>query len=104
VAVTANMLCRLGHESGSRRRFSTMIEFYSHTPQELIDLTFLMARDDIFAGEAAEVRRPHSTPNWASASRHSAPVTATHWRPGTARSTRESASASSTVPPKPSNA
>ncbi|MCV7034861.1 MULTISPECIES: type VII secretion AAA-ATPase EccA [Mycobacterium] len=45
---------------GLRRRFSTVIEFYSYTPPELIDLTKLMAREDedVISDEAVEILRP----------------------------------------------
>lgn len=45
---------------GLRRRFSTVIEFYSYTPPELIDLTKLMAREgeDVVSDEAVEILRP----------------------------------------------
>jgi type VII secretion ATPase EccA len=45
---------------GLRRRFSTVIEFYSYTPPELIDLTKLMVceDEDVTTDEAVEVLRP----------------------------------------------
>jgi type VII secretion ATPase EccA len=45
---------------GLRRRFSTVIEFYSYTPPELIELTKLMVREDedVTTDEAVEVLRP----------------------------------------------
>lgn len=45
---------------GLRRRFSTVIEFHSYTPPELIDLTKLMAREDedVISDEAVEILRP----------------------------------------------
>ncbi len=45
---------------GLRRRFSTVIEFYSYTPDELIALTQLMGREneDVITDEAVEVLRP----------------------------------------------
>ena len=45
---------------GLRRRFSTVIEFFSYTPPELVDLTKLMVREDEDAAtdEAVEVLRP----------------------------------------------
>jgi type VII secretion ATPase EccA len=48
---------------GLRRRFSTLIEFYSYTPEELLALTHLMARDneDIITDESAEVLLPSYT-------------------------------------------
>jgi hypothetical protein len=51
----------LGANQGLRRRFSTVIEFYSYTPEELIELTCLMAREneDIVVAEAVEVLRPN---------------------------------------------
>jgi type VII secretion ATPase EccA len=41
---------------GLRRRFSTVIEFYSYNPEELVGLTKLMARDneDVITDESAE--------------------------------------------------
>jgi len=48
---------------GLRRRFSTVIEFYSYTPDELVALTRMMAREneDIITDEAAEVLLPAYT-------------------------------------------
>jgi type VII secretion ATPase EccA len=48
---------------GLRRRFSTVIEFYSYTPDELIALTKLMGREneDVVSDEAVEVLRPSYT-------------------------------------------
>jgi hypothetical protein len=48
---------------GLRRRFSTVIEFYSYMPDELIDLTKLMSREneDVITDEAVEVLRPPYT-------------------------------------------
>jgi type VII secretion ATPase EccA len=48
---------------GLRRRFSTVIEFYSYIPEELLALTRLMARDneDVITDESAEVLRPSYT-------------------------------------------
>ncbi|MDI3315804.1 MAG: type VII secretion AAA-ATPase EccA [Mycobacterium sp.] len=48
---------------GLRRRFSTVIEFYSYTPDELIALTKLMSREneDVVTDEAVEVLRPSYT-------------------------------------------
>ena len=45
---------------GLRRRFSTVIEFYSYTPPELIELTKLMVGEDedVTTDEAVEVLRP----------------------------------------------
>jgi type VII secretion ATPase EccA len=45
---------------GLRRRFSTVIEFYSYTPDELIALTKLMGREneDVVSDDAVEVLRP----------------------------------------------
>jgi type VII secretion ATPase EccA len=45
---------------GLRRRFSTVIEFFSYTPEELIALTKLMGREneDVITDEAAEVLLP----------------------------------------------
>ncbi|AGZ54620.1 MULTISPECIES: type VII secretion AAA-ATPase EccA [Mycobacterium] len=45
---------------GLRRRFSTVIEFHSYTPPELIELTKLMAAEDedVTTDEAVEVLRP----------------------------------------------
>jgi type VII secretion ATPase EccA len=48
---------------GLRRRFSTVIEFYSYTPDELIALTKLMSREnqDVVTDEAVEVlRQPYT--------------------------------------------
>ena len=57
----------LGINQGLRRRFSTVIEFYSYTPSELIDLTFLMGREneDVITNEAVEVLRPAYTKYYA---------------------------------------
>ncbi|MBV9350795.1 MAG: type VII secretion AAA-ATPase EccA [Mycobacterium sp.] len=48
---------------GLRRRFSTVIEFYSYTPPELIDLTKLMGREneDVITDEAVDVLLPAYT-------------------------------------------
>jgi type VII secretion ATPase EccA len=48
---------------GLRRRFSTVIEFYSYTPDELIALTKLMSREneDVITDEAVEVLRASYT-------------------------------------------
>ena len=48
---------------GLRRRFSTVIEFFSYTPKELIALTQLMGREneDVITDEAAEVLLPSYT-------------------------------------------
>ncbi len=48
---------------GLRRRFSTVIEFYSYTPPELVDLTKLMGREneDVITDEAVEVLLPRYT-------------------------------------------
>ena len=48
---------------GLRRRFSTVIEFYSYTPEELLALTRLMAREneDVVTDEEAEVLLPSYT-------------------------------------------
>ncbi len=48
---------------GLRRRFSTVIEFYSYTPPELVDLTKLMGREneDVITDEAVEVLLPKYT-------------------------------------------
>jgi len=45
---------------GLRRRFSTVIEFHSYTPPELIELTKLMVSEDedVTTDEAVEVLRP----------------------------------------------
>ena len=45
---------------GLRRRFSTVIEFFSYTPPELLDLTKLMVceDEDVTTDEAVEVLRP----------------------------------------------
>lgn len=45
---------------GLRRRFSTVIEFFSYTPEELVALTKLMGREneDVIADEAAEALLP----------------------------------------------
>ncbi|MGB8206259.1 MAG: type VII secretion AAA-ATPase EccA [Mycobacterium sp.] len=45
---------------GLRRRFSTVIEFFSYTPPELVDLTKLMVREDedVTTDAAVEVLRP----------------------------------------------
>ena len=45
---------------GLRRRFSTVIEFHSYTPPELIELTKLMVGEDedVTTDEAVEVLRP----------------------------------------------
>ncbi|EUA35446.1 ESX-5 secretion system EccA5 domain protein [Mycobacterium xenopi 3993] len=61
---------------GLRRRFSTVIEFYSYTPDELIALTKLMGREneDVVTDDAVEVLRP---PTPSSISRRTSPRTAT---------------------------
>ncbi|OBI44908.1 type VII secretion AAA-ATPase EccA [Mycobacterium kyorinense] len=48
---------------GLRRRFSTVIEFYSYTPPELIALTQLMGREneDVITDDAVEVLLPSYT-------------------------------------------
>ena len=48
---------------GLRRRFSTVIEFFSYTPEELIALTELMAREneDVITEEDADVLLPSYT-------------------------------------------
>lgn len=48
---------------GLRRRFSTVIEFYSYNPKELIELTQLMGREneDIITDEAVDVLLPAYT-------------------------------------------
>ena len=48
---------------GLRRRFSTVIEFFSYTPEELIALTELMAREneDVITAEDADVLLPSYT-------------------------------------------
>ena len=48
---------------GLRRRFSTVIEFYSYTPEELLALTKLMGRDndDVITDAAADVLLPSYT-------------------------------------------
>jgi type VII secretion ATPase EccA len=48
---------------GLRRRFSTVIEFYSYTPQELVALTQLMGaeNEDMVGDEAVEVLLPAYT-------------------------------------------
>jgi type VII secretion ATPase EccA len=48
---------------GLRRRFSTVIEFYSYNPKELIELTLLMGREneDIITDEAVDVLLPSYT-------------------------------------------
>jgi type VII secretion ATPase EccA len=48
---------------GLRRRFSTVIEFFSYTPEELIALTELMAREneDVITEEEADVLLPSYT-------------------------------------------
>ncbi|BBX73489.1 type VII secretion system ESX-5 AAA family ATPase EccA5 [Mycobacterium shinjukuense] len=48
---------------GLRRRFSTVIEFFSYTPDELIALTKLMGREneDVITDEAAQVLLPSYT-------------------------------------------
>ena len=48
---------------GLRRRFSTVIEFYSYTPKELIALTQLMGQEneDVITDEAVEVLLPAYT-------------------------------------------
>jgi type VII secretion ATPase EccA len=48
---------------GLRRRFSTVIEFFSYTPEELIALTELMAKEneDVITEEEADVLLPSYT-------------------------------------------
>ncbi len=48
---------------GLRRRFSTVIEFFSYTPQELVALTKLMGKEneDLITDEAAEALLPSYT-------------------------------------------
>lgn len=48
---------------GLRRRFSTVIEFFSYTPQELVALTKLMGaeNEDVITDEAAEALLPSYT-------------------------------------------
>src|ERR1700754_1749731 len=48
---------------GLRRRFSTVIEFFSYTPDELVALTRLMGQEneDVITDEAAEALRPSYT-------------------------------------------
>jgi hypothetical protein len=48
---------------GLRRRFSTVIEFFSYTPDELVALTKLMGREneDVITDEAAEALLPAYT-------------------------------------------
>ncbi|MBO0864068.1 MAG: type VII secretion AAA-ATPase EccA [Mycobacterium sp.] len=48
---------------GLRRRFSTVIEFYSYNPKELIELTQLMGREneDVITDEAVDVLLPSYT-------------------------------------------
>jgi type VII secretion ATPase EccA len=48
---------------GLRRRFSTVIEFYSYTPDELVDLTKMMGEEneDVITAEAAEALLPKYT-------------------------------------------
>ncbi|HSS23850.1 MAG TPA: type VII secretion AAA-ATPase EccA [Mycobacterium sp.] len=48
---------------GLRRRFSTVIEFYSYTPAELVALTQLMGQEneDVITGESAEALLPSYT-------------------------------------------
>ncbi|KAA1250922.1 type VII secretion AAA-ATPase EccA [Mycobacterium simiae] len=48
---------------GLRRRFSTVIEFFSYTPPELIALTRLMGREnqDVITGDVAQVLLPSYT-------------------------------------------
>lgn len=48
---------------GLRRRFSTVIEFFSYTPQELIALTQLMGREneDVITEEESQVLLPSYT-------------------------------------------
>lgn len=48
---------------GLRRRFSTVIEFFSYTPEELLALTKLMGREneDLITDDAAEVLLPSYT-------------------------------------------
>jgi type VII secretion ATPase EccA len=48
---------------GLRRRFSTVIEFYSYTPEELVDLTKMMGEEneDVITAEAAEALLPKYT-------------------------------------------
>ncbi len=48
---------------GLRRRFSTVIEFFSYTPQELVSLTKMMGREneDVITDEAADALMPSYT-------------------------------------------
>jgi type VII secretion ATPase EccA len=48
---------------GLRRRFSTVIEFFSYTPSELVELTKLMGNDneDVISDESAEALLPSYT-------------------------------------------
>jgi type VII secretion ATPase EccA len=48
---------------GLRRRFSTVIEFYSYTPEELIDLTLLMGNEnqDVISDDQVAVLLPSYT-------------------------------------------
>lgn len=48
---------------GLRRRFSTVIEFYSYTPPELVELTKMMGaeNEDVISDEAAAGLLPHYT-------------------------------------------
>jgi type VII secretion ATPase EccA len=48
---------------GLRRRFSTVIEFFSYTPEELVALTKLMGREneDVITDESAEALLPSYT-------------------------------------------
>ena len=48
---------------GLRRRFSTVIEFFSYTPAELVELTKMMGAEnqDVVSDDAAEVLRPAYT-------------------------------------------
>ena len=60
----ANAMDRmLDVNQGLRRRFSTVIEFFSYPPRELVDLTKLMGREneDVITDEAAEALLPMYT-------------------------------------------
>ncbi len=60
----ANAMDRmLDVNQGLRRRFATVIEFFSYTPPELVDLTKMMGREnqDLITDEAAEALLPMYT-------------------------------------------
>jgi hypothetical protein len=60
----ANAMDRmLDVNQGLRRRFSTVIEFFSYTPPELVDLTKLMGQENeaVITDEAAEALLPMYT-------------------------------------------